>query len=62
MRERLRHYFLTYKQAPDVQVARVEIAEVYGRDEAHEVIRRSRADYNGRFADLHELLSAARRG
>ena len=42
--DRLKHYFLTYKQAPDsLQPHRVEITHVYGREEAHEVIRRSRA-------------------
>jgi inorganic pyrophosphatase len=43
--DRLRHYFLTYKQGPDRGARTVEIAEVYGRDEAHEVIRRSGEDY-----------------
>jgi hypothetical protein len=27
----------------------VEIAEIYGRDEAHEVIRRSQRDYRAKF-------------
>jgi inorganic pyrophosphatase len=43
--DRLRHYFLTYKQAPDATSATVEIAEVYGRDEALEVVRASLDDY-----------------
>ncbi len=43
--DRLRHYFLTYKQAPDRQSRVVEITHVYGRDEAHEVIAASVADY-----------------
>ena len=43
--DRLRHYFLTYKHGPDRGPRPVEIAEVYGRDEAHEVIRRSVEDY-----------------
>ena len=43
--DRLRHYFLTYKHGPDRGTRTVEIAEVYGRDEAHEVIRRSVEDY-----------------
>jgi inorganic pyrophosphatase len=50
--ERLRHYFLTYKQGPDRATRVVEIADVYGRDEAHEAIRRSRDDYG---AHRHEL-------
>ncbi|MBK6405889.1 MAG: inorganic diphosphatase [Holophagales bacterium] len=60
--DRLKHYFLTYKQAPDsLQPHRVEITHVYGREEAHEVIRRSRADYDKRFGKLRELLTAALR-
>jgi inorganic pyrophosphatase len=43
--DRLRHYFLTYKQGPDRQQHPVEITHVYGRDEAHEVIARSAQDY-----------------
>ena len=41
---RLMHYFLTYKNLPGEQSA-CEIANVYGREEAYEVIRRSQADY-----------------
>lgn len=47
--ERLRHYFLTYKQLPDGTRRLVEITHVYPRDEALEVIRRSQADYARRF-------------
>jgi inorganic pyrophosphatase len=47
--ERLRHYFLTYKQAPDRDARAVEITHVYGREEAHEVIRRSDEDYQAHF-------------
>jgi inorganic pyrophosphatase len=50
--DRLRHYFLTYKQAPDRSTRVVEITDVYGRDEAHEVIRRSREDYEAAFEPL----------
>jgi len=46
---RLRHYFLTYKNIPGESTATVEITETYGREEAHEVIRRSVADYNNKF-------------
>jgi inorganic pyrophosphatase len=42
---RLKHYFLTYKNIPGESSAIVEITETYGRDEAHEVIRRSIKDY-----------------
>jgi inorganic pyrophosphatase len=46
---RLKHYFLTYKNLPG-EAATCEIAGVYGRDEAHEVIRRSMEDYQNKFA------------
>ena len=48
--DRLRHYFLTYKHRPGAAAARVEDAGLYGRSEAHEVIRRSREDYRAEFA------------
>lgn len=43
---RLRHYFLTYKQMPgEAPQKTVEITHVYGQSEAHEVILRSVRDY-----------------
>ncbi len=57
--ERLKHYFLTHEQPPNGSSPRVEIAQVYGREEAHEVIRRSQADYASRFSGLSDLLKAA---
>jgi len=50
--ERLRHYFLTYKQVPGREQAKVEITHVYGREEAHEVIARSRRDYGALVAGM----------
>ena len=47
--DRLRHYFLTYKQGPDQTARSTEIAEVYGRVEALEVLRLSRVDYDNKF-------------
>ncbi len=41
---RLMHYFLTYKNLPG-EDSSCEITNVYGRDEAYEVINRSLADY-----------------
>lgn len=46
--ERLKHYFLTYKNLPG-EPALIEIANVYGREEAHEVIRTSVEDYKQSF-------------
>ncbi len=49
--DRLRHYFLTYKQSPDATESSTEIAEVYDRAEALEVIRRSFADYAAHYGE-----------
>lgn len=54
--DRLRHYFLTYKQAPGALTPVCEITHVYDRREAHDVIERSRADYLARYARLDQLL------
>ena len=47
--DRLRHYFLTYKQMPNEPERRVEIAEVYDVIEAQRVITLSMKDYQGKF-------------
>jgi len=52
---RLRHYFLTYKNIPGESTALVEIPETYGREEAHEVIKRSMEDYNKKFKSFMDL-------
>lgn len=54
--ERLKHYFLTYKQAPDATRPMCEITHVYSAEEAREVIRRSQEDYMDRFGDIAEFL------
>lgn len=46
--ERLKHYFLTYKNLPG-EKAHIEITNVYGREEAHEVIMTSVEDYKDSF-------------
>jgi len=53
---RLQHYFLTYKQLPG-EKQKCEITHVYGREEAHEVIRRSQKDYDNNYGNLEEALS-----
>ena len=47
--ERLKHYFLTYKDAPGAEHRNTEISAVYGREAAHEVILKSREDYKRKF-------------
>ena len=44
--ERLRHYFLSYKQRPDDPTRRVQIHEVYDSEEASIVLQRSEEDYD----------------
>lgn len=58
--DRLKHYFLTYKQAPEDPRPACELTRVYGREEAFEVIRRSQADYETRFGALHRALEPDR--
>ncbi len=54
--ERLRHYFLTYKDLPgSPEERKAEITHVYGVEEAHEVIKLSRDDYRDSYGDLLSL-------
>jgi inorganic pyrophosphatase len=53
--DRLKHYFLTYKDLPGNK-AKTEITHTYGIDEAHEVIKRSLEDYQDRFNNLENML------
>lgn len=46
---RLKHYFLTYKNMPGQEKKVVEITHTYGSVEAKEVIMRSRNDYDKKF-------------
>lgn len=55
--ERLRHYFLTYKDFPSPGSRRVEITHVYDAEEAFEVIRRSREDYLDSYRDTAEAFA-----
>lgn len=61
MVDRLKHYFLTYKQIPGEGKRRVEIAEVYDRPEALEVIRRSMKDYQRLYAPAAPKAAKPRR-
>ncbi len=48
--DRLKHYFLSYKQLPSDEEKKVEIVDVYDRAEALDVITRSLRDYESEFA------------
>ena len=54
--DRLKHYFLTYKDLPG-NPRDVEITHVFGKEEAHEVIKRSIEDYQQKFEKLGNILS-----
>lgn len=54
--DRLRHYFLTYKDLPGEE-RHTEITHVYDKEEAYEVIRRSAEDYKNHFQGLEDILS-----
>ena len=53
--ERLKHYFLTYKDPPGSTARTAEITAVYGVGEAQEVIRESQKDYAVSFSHLLAL-------
>ncbi len=56
---RIRHYFLTYKTIPGESLNRVEIAAIYGKDEAIEVIERSRRDYDNHYGGIETKMQQA---
>ena len=60
--DRLRHYFLTYKQGPDEAHPSCEITHVYGRAEAHVVIARSQLDYEARYSGLVAARATIEKG
>lgn len=43
--ERLRHYFLTYKDNPERENCKVQIIDIFGKQDAHEIILRGHRDY-----------------
>jgi inorganic pyrophosphatase len=59
--DRLRHYFLSYKQLPGEAPRRVEIPHVYDRNEATEVIERSVRDYRARYGEPEKRVGELRR-
>lgn len=55
MLERLRHYFLTYKDIPGTREHVSEITHVYDKEEAIEVIKRAQSDYEDKFMGIDSL-------
>jgi len=56
--DRLKHYFITYKQQPG-ETSPCEIAEIYGCDEAQRMIELAHDDYKDTYAPQHGALSRA---
>ncbi len=56
---RLKHYFLTYKNVPGENNDQCRITHVYGKDEAETVILKSQQDYVKRFGHLEEMIYEA---
>lgn len=53
--ERLRHYFLTYKDIPG-EKRNCEITHIYNSTEAKDIIKASMVDYDNRFNNLNAML------
>jgi len=53
--DRLKHYFLTYKDLPG-EKRRCEITHTFGIEEAHELIQRAMDDYTDKFYNLESML------
>ena len=58
--DRIRHYFLTYKDMPGEGARRIEITDIYNAATAHAVIRAAQEDYVAHYGDpearFEELL------
>jgi inorganic pyrophosphatase len=55
--DRLKHHFLTYKDLPG-NPRDVEITDVFGKEDAYEIIKRSMNDYTKKFENLGDILSS----
>ena len=54
--ERLRHYFLTYKDMPGGAIRNAEITHIYDAAEAHTVIEASITDYKSKFQNIESMF------
>ncbi|MEI6437290.1 MAG: inorganic pyrophosphatase [Candidatus Omnitrophota bacterium] len=54
--DRLKHYFLTYKDLPGTDERSCEITHIYSHEEACDVIHRARQDYKARFPRLLSMM------
>jgi inorganic pyrophosphatase len=54
--DRIQHYFLTYKDMPGADHARVQLAGIYDAATARQVVERAQVDYRAKFGDLERTL------
>lgn len=54
--DRLKHYFLTYKDLPGTDIRTTEITHIYDWHEALEVIQRAQQDYKDKFPRLESMM------
>jgi inorganic pyrophosphatase len=59
--DRLRHYFLSYKDMPGAGARKVEITDAYDAREAREVLAAALEDYRALFGHLPDLVAEALR-
>ncbi|MBF8435817.1 inorganic pyrophosphatase [Halanaerobiaceae bacterium Z-7014] len=52
--QRIQHYFLSYKKAPDTEDPVCRILTTYGREHARQVIEKSKLDYQNKFQSTIE--------
>jgi inorganic pyrophosphatase len=55
--ERLRHYFLTYKDMPGEDKRNAEVTHIYGAEEARKVIIESMKDYRTKFQNIESIFA-----
>ncbi|MDO8580938.1 MAG: inorganic pyrophosphatase [Candidatus Omnitrophota bacterium] len=55
--DRLKHYFLTYKDLPGSDERLCEITHIYNREQALEVIRKARQDYLEKYSRLDAMMN-----
>jgi inorganic pyrophosphatase len=58
---RIKHYFLTYKNLPGDELPTIEIVSIFGKKEAHEVIKRSISDYKQQFRPAKKIVRIAKK-
>jgi inorganic pyrophosphatase len=59
MLDRIRHYFLTYKDMPNEAPHTAQVAGQFDAEAARDIVRAAQRDYRDRFGDLEQKLDVA---